>query len=60
MEQIFFTIPFGDTTDPKTVAEGMARELQFSSWMYRKTDSYYSEEGLAATKFVLMGWMKEK
>ncbi len=60
MEQICFTIPFGDTTDPKKIALGMAKELQFCSWMVRKTDNYDSDEGIAATKFVLMGWTKEK
>ena len=59
MEQIFFTIPFGDTADPNRVAAKLAKELQFCSWMFRKTESSDDDEGIAATKFVLMGWMKE-
>jgi len=56
MEIINFTIPFGDTADPQKIAEEIAKSLQFCDWMVRKSDDSAEDEGVAATKFVIMGW----
>lgn len=59
METISFTIPFGDTSDPEKVAAEIARDLQFCNWMVSKSDDGVEDEGIAATKFTLMGWTTE-
>ena len=59
METINFTIPFGDTADPEKVASEIAKDLQFQSWMLRKSEEGAEEEGNAAIKFTLMGWTTE-
>jgi len=59
METINFTIAFGDTTDPKKIATEIAESLQFYEWILRKSDDSADDEGVAATKFVIMGWVTE-
>ena len=59
METINFTIPFGDTSDPKKVAEEIARDHQFRSWFLRKSEDSSDEEGVAVVKFTIMGWPTE-
>lgn len=59
METINFTIPFGDTADPKKIATEIAESLQFCDWILKKSDDSADDEGIAATKFVLMGWATE-
>jgi len=59
MERIFFTIPFGDTADPEKVAEKIAEGLQFRSWHVKITDGDDDDDGIAATRFVLVGWTTE-
>ena len=58
MEQISFVIPFGDTTDPKEVANKMAKELQFQQWYFKKEERG-NDDGVAAATFTLMGWTTE-
>ena len=59
METINFTIPFGDTSDPEKIAAEIARDLQFRSWMLRKSEEGAEDEGVAAVKFTVMGWTTE-
>ena len=54
-ECIYFTIPFGDTTDPTIIAAGIASELNFQSWMVRQVRDEV-DEGLVSTKWWLEGW----
>ena len=56
METINFTIPFGDTADPKKIATEIAESLQFCDWMLRKSEEFCEDDGIAATKFMIMGW----
>ena len=57
-EIIHFSIPFGDTSDPKVKAKKMARELNFSSWMLTMVKDCVSE-GLISTTWRLEGWQDE-
>jgi len=56
MEQICFSIPYGDTTDPNVIAKQLAEELQFKSWMVRKKDDPIHVDRTACTVFLLSGW----
>ena len=56
METINFTIPFGDTADPQKIAEEIAKSLQFCDWMLSKSEEFYEDGGIAATKSMIMGW----
>jgi hypothetical protein len=56
METINFTIPFGDTSDPQKIATEIAESLQFCDWILKKSDDSVADEGIAATKFMIMGW----
>ena len=56
MEQICFSIPYGDTTDPNVIAKRLAEELQFKSWMVRRKDDPIHVDRTACTVFLLSGW----
>ena len=56
METISFTIPFGDTSDPRKIAADLANDLSFKSWMLEKSSRVTDDEGIAATLFTVKGW----
>ena len=60
METINFTIPFGDTSDYRKVAEKIAKDLLFCSWMVRAAKKSSDDDGIAADNFILMGWTINK
>jgi hypothetical protein len=57
MEQICFVIAQGDTADPITVAEKIAKDHKFSSWMVRKVRED-TDGGLRSTRWAIRGWLK--
>ena len=59
MEMIYFTIPFGDTSDPQKVAARLAKNLQFCSWRVKVSKPAAVSDGVATTRFILMGWTTE-
>ena len=56
MEQICFSIPYGDTADPNTIAKQLAEELQFKVWMITKKDDPILVDPTPCTVFLLSGW----
>ena len=57
-EIIHFSVPFGDTSDPKIKAKQMAKELNFSLWMLTMVKDSINE-GLISTTWRLEGWQDE-
>ena len=57
-EFVYFTIAYGDTTDPETIAKKMAGQLKFRSWRVRQVRDEI-DEGLLSTKWCLEGWGNE-
>lgn len=57
-EHIYFTIPFGDTSDPVKIGEKIAKDLGFSTWMVRIVRDEI-DEGLISTKWSLEGWCSQ-
>tara|TARA_A100001011_G_C13637328_1_gene566352 strand:+ start:276 stop:461 length:186 start_codon:yes stop_codon:yes gene_type:complete len=57
-ELIHFTIPYGDTSDPKIRAKKMANELNFSLWMLTLVKDCV-DDGIISTTWRLEGWHDE-
>tara|TARA_A100001515_G_scaffold121093_1_gene104218 strand:+ start:243 stop:452 length:210 start_codon:yes stop_codon:yes gene_type:complete len=54
-EYIYFTVAFGDTTNPKDIAKKIAGQLNFGSWMLRQVRDEM-DEGILSTKWCIEGW----